>query len=427
MTDHRSFPGRQGNAALSRDNESFVAAGGYTYAPTSTHVDLAAPVSAALAAVRFYDPAATATHLANVTSVPGPGIRTAFEVTPETSTAAAARVHAEGGHATVLNYASATKPGGGYLSGARAQEEDICRSSALYTCLASATASGFYTFHRRNRDQRYTHRIIWTPDVPVFRDSASSALLPATYPTSFITAAAPNAGALATNNPAALPCTPLLADRAARVLAVAAHHGARTLVLGAWGCGVFRNAPHDVADVFRQLLFGGAFEGRFERVIFAVYDTGASQSTISAFRQAFPPGPDTTHLGGAAVGAGGGAGPAPGPSTASASSSSTDPRFPGRGRVVGATTSDTTTTTPPSSSAVASTSTQQQQRAPSPAPAPAPSPAPRPPPKPAAPAASSTPGSGSAKANKGPAANASQRTLLDAWLIRKPPALPPKP
>ncbi|WP_306440898.1 TIGR02452 family protein [Corallococcus aberystwythensis] len=55
---------------------------------------------------------------------------------------------------------------------------------------------------------------------------------------------------------------------------MAAHHGHRTLVLGAWGCGAFRNNPHDAADAFASAL--DAFSGGFVRVVFAVCERFAT-------------------------------------------------------------------------------------------------------------------------------------------------------
>jgi uncharacterized protein (TIGR02452 family) len=59
---------------------------------------------------------------------------------------------------------------------------------------------------------------------------------------SFRTAAADNLGAIAASQPAAAASVPGVLDaRAERVLAVAAAHGCRKLVLGAWGSG---SNPH---------------------------------------------------------------------------------------------------------------------------------------------------------------------------------------
>jgi uncharacterized protein (TIGR02452 family) len=82
---------------------------------------------------------------------------------------------------------------------------------------------------------------------------------------------------------------PALDARAERVLEVAVAHGYRRLVLGAWGCGVFRNDPARVAAAFARLLTGG---GRFVRavdeVVFAVLDRRADSPTRAAFAATFP-------------------------------------------------------------------------------------------------------------------------------------------
>jgi uncharacterized protein (TIGR02452 family) len=200
---------------------------------------------------------------------------------------AARRLYDEGAAGiAVLNFASARNAGGGYLRGARAQEEDLCRVSALYTTLRHAP--DFYAAHRASRDLAYSHRVIYSPDVPVYRDTRFR-LLGAPYQVSFLTSPAPNAGVIARDMPAEVTALPeLLAERASRVLAVAAHHGRRSLVLGAWGCGVFRNDPAQVAAAFRQnLTDGGEFAGAFERIVFAVLDTPAGRSNLTAFRSAF--------------------------------------------------------------------------------------------------------------------------------------------
>jgi uncharacterized protein (TIGR02452 family) len=70
------------------------------------------------------------------------------------------------------------------------------------------------------------------------------------------------------------------------VLALAASQGCKHLVLGAWGCGVFRNDPALVATTVADHLRHGAWAGRFERVVFSVLDTSASKSTFAAFERA---------------------------------------------------------------------------------------------------------------------------------------------
>jgi uncharacterized protein (TIGR02452 family) len=133
----------------------------------------------------------------------------------------------------------------------------------------------------------YTDRVIYAPVVPVFRDDKGT-LLDEPYPVSFLTAAAPNTGALARNQPEYLPEVPaILARRAARILAVAAAHGHRRLVLGAWGCGVFANDPGTVAAAFAGALRSALW---FDTVVFAVLGGQAQAPTRAAFRTALLPG-----------------------------------------------------------------------------------------------------------------------------------------
>ena len=206
-----------------------------------------------------------------------------IEVTDEKTGQAARRLLEEEGVAEVfaLNFASAKNPGGGFLGGARAQEEDLARCSALYPCLL--TQPDYYTTHRVEPSLLYTDHLIYSPRVPFFRDEAG-VLLERPFQVSLLTAPAPNAGeALRREANVGPRLQEALRRRALRVLRAAAHHGHKTLVLGAWGCGVFRNDPREVTEAFARAL--EALPGHFERVVFAVYEPRGQGPNLSAFRE----------------------------------------------------------------------------------------------------------------------------------------------
>ena len=263
---------------IARQTEEIIAAGTYRTSGGRT-VTIAAAVEAARAGTRMFGPDPVKTPQV----VPAD---TVFEVTGESSLEAAHRLIAHSGETVaVLNFASARNPGGGFLNGAQAQEEALCRASALYTCVREVR--GFYDHHRAHRDPFYTDRVIHSPAVPVFRDDHGR-LLDAPYTVGFLTAAAPNAGVVQRQAPERVADLPrALAARAERVLETAAACGHRRLVLGAWGCGVFRNAPAQVAGAFYELLVKGRFEGHFEEVVFAVLDRTPGATTRAAFERAF--------------------------------------------------------------------------------------------------------------------------------------------
>ncbi|MBQ0851805.1 TIGR02452 family protein [Streptomyces sp. BH-SS-21] len=275
--------------AIARQTEEIVAAGSYR-ASDGREVSIAAAVAAARAGTRMYGPEPVGSvglvpDPASASSATAPSGDTFFEVTGESSLEAARRLT---GPVAVLNFSSARNPGGGYLNGAQAQEEALCRASALYTCVVEVRA--FYDHHRTHRDAFYTDRVIHSPAVPVFRDDRG-AFLDEPYTAGFLTAAAPNAGVIKRTTPERVSELPrALASRAERVLETAAAHGYRRLVLGAWGCGVFQNDPAQVASTFATLLGdGGRFSGTFEHVVFGVLDRTRGAVVRTAFEQAFRP------------------------------------------------------------------------------------------------------------------------------------------
>ena len=259
---------------IARQTVAVAESGEYTN-PSGEVVKIADAVSVAIAGTRLYLPG-------DVVTPAGPPAATPIvEVTYESTLVAGRRA---GEDAACLVFASAKNAGGGFLGGAEAQEESIARASALYPCLRSAP--DFYAFHRDQRDLRYSDRVIYSPGVPVFRDDKGR-FLDQPYRVAFLTAAAPNLGAILRNQPEHSADVPaVLTRRAKRVLTVAAVHGHRTLVLGAWGCGVFRNDAATVANAFAEAL---RVVNLFDRVIFAVYDRMPGTPVRAAFESAFRP------------------------------------------------------------------------------------------------------------------------------------------
>ena len=78
----------------------------------------------------------------------------------------------------------------------------------------------------------------------------------------------------------------LLEKRIHRVLAIARAYGHTALVLGAWGCGAFRNDPVRTARDFRRAL-EGPFDGAFSHVLFAITDWSPDRRILGPFRDTF--------------------------------------------------------------------------------------------------------------------------------------------
>ena len=211
---------------------------------------------------------------------------TKFEITDETTLEAAKRICKEDENANpfVLNFASAKNPGGGFLGGAQAQEESLARSSSLYPCLKANFE--MYEYNRRTSSCLYSDWMIYSPRVPVFRNDDGS-LIQKPYLVTFLTSPAVNAGVVKQKEPQKVHLIELTnRERARKFLWIANKENHKTLILGAWGCGVFQNDPKEIAQIFNKLL-KGEFANCFERVIMAIYDITPKQKVYNAFVEGF--------------------------------------------------------------------------------------------------------------------------------------------
>lgn len=276
---------RGGRAAQAEETLRVLEAGAYS--GPAGRIEIGPQVAACVAATRLLGPEDRPGLIARAAGLPD-GPEAVLELRNETTLEGAARLAGPAaGVLGVLNFASARNPGGGFLGGSQAQEESLARSSALYASLQSQPA--YYEHHRANGDLLYSHRIIVSPGCPVLRTDAG-AWLAEPYLVTFLTAPAPNAGALSKNQPQARGHIPgTLRERSEFVLAAAHAAGCDSLVLGAWGCGVFRNDPALVAQIFAELLAPGApWRRAFRHVLFSVYDVSPDRAIFRAFEQRLP-------------------------------------------------------------------------------------------------------------------------------------------
>ncbi|KAI9775139.1 MAG: hypothetical protein M1835_005922 [Candelina submexicana] len=170
----------------------------------------------------------------------------------------------------ILNMANATHGGGGWLKGALAQEEALCYRTSLSFTLKRK----FYPLPELSG--------IYSPSVIVIRQNlaAGHALLDLNRPddlpvVSVVSVAAIRDPPLTSDGKgyARRGDRELMKEKLRMVLRIAGVNGHRRLVLGALGCGAFRNPREEVVrcwrEVFREGEFGG---GWWESVVFAVLD-----------------------------------------------------------------------------------------------------------------------------------------------------------
>ena len=197
-----------------------------------------------------------------------------------------------GKRTAVLNFASATNPGGGVEKGASAQEECLCRVSTLYPCLADQKMrASFYTPHRKNGNALHNDDIIYTPNVLVIKDDDHN-LLSEPFSVDIISCAAPNLRERPANQyntgdtiKVQISDNELLAlheKRARKICSSAIANGVEILILGAFGCGAFCNDPYVVARAYKNVL--PEFEQYFQTIEFAIYCRPADSINYDAFK-----------------------------------------------------------------------------------------------------------------------------------------------
>ena len=205
------------------------------------------------------------------------------------TTFAAAMKYLHIGKTVVLNFANPENPGGGVQYGAMAQEECLCRSSNLYPCLCDANVFyDYYEYHRNLKNTFYSDRLIYTKKITVFKDDNDiPQILPEYmwFTVDVITCAAPYIAKRKYTNSTALLL--LFKSRIRNIFEAARDNNADVIILGAFGCGAFKNPPLIVAEAFRQVICEQDYFKCFRKIVFAIKPTGEHCPNLNAFTGQF--------------------------------------------------------------------------------------------------------------------------------------------
>lgn len=273
--------------AIAQDTVKILEVGHY-FSPEGKQINLGRELLSCLAGTEYYEPETLSRIERDILSSNFQFPKIEFTVRNETTLMGAERTARlqQFARIGVLNFASAKNPGGGFLKGAQAQEESLARSSGLYKSLLKCPE--YYDYHRSHKSLLYSDRIIYSPGCPVFRKDDGT-LLEEPYFVDFITSCAPNAGEVWKRESESIgKIKEVLYKRGAKLLSLAVDKGCDALILGAWGCGVFRNDPSIVAQMFADLLLRhGEFSGKFKSILFSVLDFSKERRIFTEFESRF--------------------------------------------------------------------------------------------------------------------------------------------
>lgn len=280
------------NAEVFRETTSIIRAGYYT-SPSGKRVDL--DMQAMIDGERCYHK-----ELGQV-SVPRLEGGTTVMVEKGDCLKVAERLVGEGYNPALLNFASAGHPGGGVETGARAQEETICRRSTLsrsiYSFDAHYAARYGYELHEGNGypiSRSLDFSAIYSPNVTVFREAGQEyTLMENPFQVAVITNAAINMNGrfpirLTADGHIPEKGKTITLNKIRTIFRIGLIKGHDSLVLGAFGCGAFKTPPREMAQLFHAVMEEEEFKDRFRLIIFAILsDHNDRSGNFAAFEDEF--------------------------------------------------------------------------------------------------------------------------------------------
>lgn len=283
---------KQKNADIFRETTKYIKAGGYT-TPSGKKIQFDF--------TRMLQMGKCFHQELPVVSAPDVPGGTKVMVESNDCLVAAERLVKEGYNPVLLNFASAGHPGGGVETGARAQEETICRRSTL--------TRSIYTF-----DPKYAYRYgyplqlgdhypiifdfsaIYSPNVTVFREGIDCLFMEEPYDVAVVTCAALNLNGkypIKLTHDGHMPqkAIDITRNKIRTVFRIGLMYGHDSLVLGAFGCGAFKNPPAEIAKLFHEVMEEPEFKNKYRLITFSIIDDhNANNANLAAFKNEFEQG-----------------------------------------------------------------------------------------------------------------------------------------
>ena len=255
---------------------------GFYTAPSGKHVDIDASQKRSEGSSRLITPEDGQRLVKDLKPSDG-SLNASYEVINASTVKAIIETASAGESVAALNFASAKNPGGGFLNGAMAQEEALATASGLYN--TQLLHNAYYETNRANQSMMYTDHAIYSPDVVFFRDE-NNKLLETPVTCSILTLPAVNMGQVKAKGENINTAKQAMKNRMRLALAIFADEDTKTIILGAYGCGVFGNDANDVAKWWKELLFDEGYGSYFKRVLFVILDKPGGEN-IAAFERLF--------------------------------------------------------------------------------------------------------------------------------------------
>lgn len=202
---------------------------------------------------------------------------TEVEVVNADCLAEAVRLIDGGYKPAVLNMASASNPGGGVMNGSGAQEETLFRRTNLFRSLYKfASYAELYGIAKSHCQYPLNRNFggIYTPNATLFRDNENCGyrLMERPCKMSFISVAGVNRPALDGNGMIVEYLIGTVKNKMRTIFRIGLDNGHDSLVLGALGCGAFKNPPQHIARLFHGVMEEKEFYGKYRLIVFAILD-----------------------------------------------------------------------------------------------------------------------------------------------------------